>query len=146
MSEIKKILINILAITCAVLLLLILIPIIIDGASVQDTLENYIPVFVILQILTANTLVFSGLFFIRKFNCKYAVLEHLLYISCIIFSILVFGTIFDWFSGRSWILVIMAVVIYFFGLLTNIIKTRKDADELNKLLKKYKEKNDNPVT
>jgi hypothetical protein len=139
MSAIKKILINILATTCFVQLLLIFTPIIIDGASVQNVLENYIPVSVILQLLGVNTLLFSGLFFIHKLECKYAILEYLLDISYIIIVLLVYGVIFNVFSGRSWILAIIAIVGYIFGLLTNMYRTKKNADELNDLLKKYKD-------
>ncbi|MDR0496705.1 MAG: hypothetical protein LBH42_03735 [Treponema sp.] len=140
MSAIKKILINILATTCFVQLLLIFTPIIIDGASVNDVMENHILVSVILQILGVNTLLFTGLFFIHKLESKHAILEYLLDISYIIIVLLVYAVIFNVFSGRPWILAIMAVAGYIFGLLTNMYRARKDADELNKLLKKYKEK------
>jgi hypothetical protein len=40
----------------------------------------------------------------------------------------------------------MAVVIYAFGIFINIGRTKKNADELNKLLQKHKQKNANSVT
>ena len=140
MREIKKIIVNILAVTSLTLLLLIFIAIIVEGVSVHDIGEEYIKVSIFLQILAASILIIGGLSFIQKIESKYAILEFLIGIGYVIIVLLVFGTIFDWFSTRLWILVAMAFVGYMFTLLTNTVRTRKDAREINELLKKIKEK------
>jgi hypothetical protein len=144
MREIKKIIVNILAVTSLALLLLIFVAIVIDGASIQEIQEATIQINLFLQILGVNTLIFVGFNFIRKFESKYVILEFLLDISYIIVVLFIFGAIFGWFSTRSWILVIMAIAVYIFTLLTNTVRTRKDAKEINELLKKIKEKDTEP--
>ena len=146
MHEIKKILINTLATTCAVMLLLIAINIIREGIFAYDVGEEIIPVSFLLQVLGANTVIWVGLFFTRKFESSYTILNYFLDISNIIIVLLVFNAIFDWYSTRwPWILVLMAVILYIFGLLTNIVRNRKDAKELNQLLQRRRE-NIDPVT
>jgi len=140
MREIKKIFVNILAITSLTLLLLIFVAIIVEGVSVHDIGEEYIKVSIFLQILAASILIIGGLSFIQKIESKYAILEFLIGIGYVIIVLLVFGTIFDWFSTRLWILVVMAFVGYIFILLTNTVRTRQDAREINELLQKIKEK------
>ncbi|MCL2557254.1 MAG: hypothetical protein FWE09_02120 [Treponema sp.] len=143
MNNVKKTIVNILASTCLVLLLLVFIAAVIDGTSIHEIREATIQVNFFLQILGVNVFIFVGFVLIRKFESKYAILEFLLDISYIIIVLLISGKIFGWFSGRSWILVIMAVVVYLFGLFTSILRTRKDASEINELIKKRKEKNIN---
>jgi len=140
MREIKKIIVNILAITSLTLLLLIFVAIIARGVSVHDIGEEYIKVSIFLQILAASILIIGGLSFVQKIESKYAILEFLIGIGYVIIVVLVFGALFNWFSDRKWILIIMAVVGYIFTLLTNTVRTRKDAREINELLKKIKEK------
>jgi len=140
MREIKKIIVNILAITSLVLLLMIFVAIIVDGVSVHDIVEATIQVNHFLQILGVNILIFVGFNFIQKFESKYTILEFLIGLGYVIIVVLVFGALFEWFSDRKWILIIMAVVVYIFTLLTNTVRTRKDAREINELLKKIKEK------
>ena len=141
MREIKKIIVNILAITSLTLFLLIFVAIIVDGVSVRDVGEEHIRVSIFLQILVANILIIGGLQFIQKIESKYAILEFLIGIGYIIIVLLVFGIIFGWFSTRLWILVVMAFVGYMFTLLTNTVRTRQDAREINELLKKNQRKN-----
>ena len=140
MREIKKIIVNILAMTSLILLLLIFAAIIADGVSVHDIGEGNINVSIFFQILAVSILIIGGLSFIQKIESKYVILEFLPGISYVIIVVLVFGALFDWFSDRKWILIIMAVVGYIFTLLTNTVRTRKDAREINELLKKIKEK------
>jgi cadmium resistance protein CadD (predicted permease) len=141
MREIKQIVVNILAVTCLVLLLLVLTAIIIDGVSVGSIGERNIQVSVFLQIFAVNTLICVGLHFTHKLETKYAILEFLIDTSFTIIVLLVFSAIFGWFSTREWIIVVMGIMAYLFGLLTNIFRTRQDAKEINELLQKRKEKN-----
>jgi F0F1-type ATP synthase assembly protein I len=99
------------------------------------------------EILAANIIIHLGLILTKKFESSYAVLEFLLDVSYIIAVLVAFGLFFDWFSSVPvWYLIIMAVVIYAFGTFINIVRTKKDADELNRLLQKHKDKNTNAVT
>jgi len=139
MREIKKIIVNILAITSVTLLLLIFVAIIVDGVSVHEIGEGNIKVSYFLQILAVSILIIGGLSFIQKIENKYLILEFLIGIGYVIIVVLVFGALFNWFSDRKWILIIMAIVGYIFTLLTNTVKTRKDAREINELLKKIHE-------
>jgi len=139
-NDIKELLIYTLANTCVVLLLLVAVALIIDGYSVQAVWNATIQVSWLFQILVASAVVHFGLFLVRKFESKYVILEYLLGVSLIIIVTLVFSALFDWFATRRWILVVMAVVLYIFGLATNTIKTRKNAQEMNELLQKRKKK------
>ena len=141
MREVKKIIVNTLASTCLILLLLVLVAITIEGISIHNIGENVIQVSIFLQILAANILINIGLHFTHKIEAKYAIVEFLLDISFFTIIILVFGAIFDWFSDRKWILLIMIVAFYLFGIFTNIFRTRQDAIEINELLKNRKMKN-----
>jgi hypothetical protein len=90
------------------------------------------------QVLGANIVIHLGLLLTGKFESRYAILEFLLDLTFIIVVVAAFGAIFNWAS--PWIFAI-AVVIYVFGILTNMARIRKDADEINELLNKRKEKN-----
>ena len=139
-NEIKKMLVYTLANTCVVLFLLIVVAIIIDGHPVQTVWNSTIQVSMFFQILAANAVIHFGVFLARRFESKYVILEYMLDISLIIIVIFVFSALFDWFATRRWILVVMAVVLYLFGLITNNINTRKNAQEMNELLQKRKKK------
>ena len=93
-----------------------------------------------LQMLGVNIFVHIGLSFTRKFECKYAIFEYLLDICFISIVVVVFGLIFCWFA-ELWLFVIMVVVIYIVGLLVGMVRTREEANQINRLLKKRKEKN-----
>jgi len=139
MNKIKKIIMNIMFTTCAALMLLAVFAVINGGKSL------YLKTF--FQILGANIVIHLGLILTKKFESTYAVLEFLLDVSYTIIVLVVFGIIFDWYSSTPiWYLVIMAVAIYAFGVFINIVRIRKEADELNKLLKKHKNKKINTVT
>ena len=139
-NEIQKLLVYTLANTCVILILLVVIALIIDGHSVQTVWNATIQVSWLFQILGANAVIHFVLFLIRRFESKYVILEYLFGISLIIVVALVFSVFFDWFATRRWILVVMAVVLYIFGLATNTIQTRKNAQEMNELLQKRKKK------
>jgi hypothetical protein len=139
MNNIKRIIMNIMLTTGTALMLLAVFAVIIGGKSI------YVHTF--FEILGANIIIHLGIILTRRFECTYAVLEYLLDASCILVVLVAFGCIFDWYSSIPvWYLIIMAVVIYAFGIFINIVRTKKDADELNKLLQKHKYKNANSVT
>lgn len=133
-NKIKKTIMDIMFTTCAALILLAVFALLNGGKAIF--------IKTIFEILGANTVIFLGLTFTKKFESTYAVLEFLLDISYTIAVLVVFGIVFNWYSTMPvWYLIIMAVVIYIFGVFINIIRTQKDADELNKLLQEHKNKN-----
>ena len=142
----KKIIVNIMATTCLAVLIIMTIGFFYSGSIIDLINGNiYLPSIVFFQVLLANIIIHVGLYFTRKFENKYTILEYLLDISLIIIVLLVFGLIFMWYPDSPWILVIIAVVIYILGLFTGIVRTRKEIDDINKLLQKRKEKSiENP--
>jgi hypothetical protein len=95
----------------------------------------------IFEIFAANIVIILGLFLRMKFEIRNLILEYLVDISYIIAVLIVFGLIFNWYSAIPvWLLVVMAVVIYIFAMIFTVTKLKKDSDELNKLLRKHREK------
>jgi hypothetical protein len=128
MKEIKKIINNIMFVTGAALVIL----------SVFSLLFNIEIPFVpyIFEIFAANIIIVFGLYLRWKFEIRNLILEYLVDISFIIAVLVVFGLVFDWYSAIPvWLLVVMAVVIYIFATIFTVTKIRKDAEELNKLLR-----------
>jgi hypothetical protein len=103
---------------------------------------KFVPV--VFEILAANVVIILGLFLRMKFEIHNLILEYLVDISYIIAVLIVFGLIFDCYSAIPvWLLVVMAVVIYIFAMIFTVTKIKKDAEELNKLLRARKEKQEN---
>jgi len=90
----------------------------------------------VFEIFAANIVIILGLFLRWKFEIRSIILEYLVDISYTIVVLVVFGLIFDWYSAVPvWLLVVMAVVIYLFAMIITVTKIKKDAEELNKLLR-----------
>ena len=103
--------------------------------------------YVVFQILGANTLIIFGLKLTSIFESTYAILEYLLDTGYTILVLFVFGLIFDWYSSIPiWGLILMGILVYIIGILINIPRSRKDLNEINRLLKKHKEKKTEIVT
>jgi hypothetical protein len=133
MLTLKKTISNIMFTTGASLVLLAVFLKIIDSDI------NYVRA--VLEIFGANIVINFGIFLIHKFEIRYIILEYLLDISLIIIVLVVSGAIFNWYSAIPvWLLIVMAVVIYLFVIITNITKIKKDTKEINELLQKRKEK------
>ena len=134
MNKIKKVAVDSLMCTGAALVLLaVFIGIAIPGGTL---LLN-----TVFEILMANIVINLGLVLTRRFESSYAALEFLLDVSYIIAVLVVSGLIFGWYSTVPvWYLVVMAVAIYAFAVLTSLVRTRKNIKEINELLRKRKEK------
>jgi hypothetical protein len=129
---IKKTIVNIMTSTGMALILLALFVALIGARAI--TVRTFF------EILGANTVINMGLLLTHKFESDYAALEFLLDISCIIAVLIASGFLFDWFSTIPvWYLIIMAVAIYLFAFVTNIVRMRNDAKAINDLLRKRKE-------
>jgi len=139
MNNLKRIITNIMVTTGTALMLLAVFAVAIDGKSVK--LNTFF------EIFAANIVIHLGFILTKKIESTYAILENIIDISYLITVLVAFGFIFDWFSSVPvWYLIVMAFVIYAFGVFVNIARTKKDADILNKLLQKHKEKKINIVT
>ena len=136
-----KTIVNILAVTTAVMLLLMFIDTVGFGTSFKEIFNNAFSIRLFFEILGLNTVIFFGLFFTHKFESKYAFLEIVLDICFISIVLIIFGLIFDHFRDKLWIFPIMAVVLYVFGLLTNMVRAQEMSKKINEKLKKRKEKN-----
>jgi hypothetical protein len=133
MDKLKKTVSNIMFTTGASLVILAVFLKIIDG--------DIIYIRTVLEIFGANIVVNFGIFLIHKFEIRFIILEYLLDIRLIIIVLVVSGAIFNWYSAIPvWFLIVMAVVIYLFVIITSITKIRKDTKEINELLQKRKEK------
>jgi len=133
MKEIKKLINTIMFVTGTALVLL----------AVFSLLFNIKIPFVpyIFEIFVANIVIIFGLYLRWKFEIPNIILECLVDISYIIAVLAVFGLIFDWYSAVPiWLLVVMAVVIYIFTMIISVTKIKRDAKELNKLLRTRQEK------
>ena len=130
---IKKIVLYILASTGAVLFLLAIYRIFINNNPIYGV--N------ILQIVGANIVITIGLNLTEKIESRYAIFEILIDIGFMTVVIVLFGVLFKWYNNVPiWFTVIMVVVIYISFYLLDIIRVRKDIEEINELLKKNKEK------
>lgn len=91
----------------------------------------------VFQILGANVVVHFGLVGLSKLELKYAVIEIFLHIALILSVLVVFGLIFHWFTSTPiGLLVIMGFVIYIVSAILNLISMKRDAQEINALIKK----------
>jgi len=132
MNVIKKIINDIMFVTGTALVILTVFSLLLNVEI------SFVPT--IFEIFAANIVIILGLFLREKFEIRSLILEYLVDISYIIAILIVFGLIFDWYSAIPvWLLIVMAVVIYIFALIFTVTKIRKDAEELNKLLKKHRE-------
>ena len=137
----KKIIVNILATTCLTVLSIMTIGLFSYGGFsglIDGTV--FLPSLTFIQVFAVNIIIHCGLFFTRKFESRYAVLEYLLDLSFIIIVLFIFGLIFKWYPDSPWILAIIAVAVYVLGLFTDIVRVSKDISDINALLKKRKEK------
>jgi len=133
----KKLILNILATTAAVEILLV-----ITGAFIQGGISNgFIQAVIFIQLLAVNTVIHLGMLLTRKFENRYAILEYLLDMGYILIVLLVFGSVFQWYPESPWLLAVIAVAVYAFGIFTNMVRVRKDINDINKLLMKRKENN-----
>lgn len=125
----KKFFVNIFATTGISMILLAIVALLFQAKCI------YIQT--VFQVFGANIFVQSGLFFINKIEIRYAIVEMLLSIILIAAMLLVFGSIFHWFTSTPlWTLIIMGLVIYVVSAILNLFYMKQEAQEINTLLKK----------
>lgn len=95
----------------------------------------------VFQVLGTNIMVHFGLFFLNKLEVKYAVFEIFLNITLILVMLLLFGSVFHWFTSTPlWVLMIMGFVIYIVSIILNLLCMQQEAQEINALIKKRNSK------
>jgi hypothetical protein len=138
-DNLKRIILYVFASTGAVLFLLAVFTMFKEGKSINvDT---------ILEIIGANIVISTGLFLTHKIEFRYAIFEFLLDIGFMIAVIILSGTLFHWYSRISvWIPLVIVLMVYILFYLLDIIRVRRDIKEINKLLQKLKEKEDDTAS
>jgi len=130
----KKTIINIMFTSNAVLVFLAVFAIIIKSETIY--------VRTIFEVIGANIVIHLGLFFTKKFESRFAILEYLIDIGYILLVLGIFAVFFKWYvSVPIWYIYIIAVIVYLFSILLNIARTIKTAKRINELLQKRKEQN-----
>lgn len=125
----KKYIVNIFATTGISFLLLSMIALFFHA--------KYICLQTTFQVLGINIIVHFGLIFLSKLEVKHTIIEIALDIALITIMLLLFGSIFHWFTSTPiWILVIMGFIIYLVSILLNLLCMKQEAKEINALIKK----------
>lgn len=125
----KKYIVNIFATTGISFLLLSMIALFFHA--------KYIYLQTTFQVLGINIIVHIGLVFLSKLEVKHTIIEIALDIALITIMLLLFGSIFHWFTSTPiWILVIMGFIIYLVSILLNLLCMKQEAKEINALIKK----------
>jgi len=97
----------------------------------------------ILEIIGANTVITIGLCLTQKIESRHAILEFLLDIGFMMAVIILSWILFKWYSTIPvWIPVIIVIVVYILFYMLDIIRVHRDIKEINKLLQKLREKED----
>ena len=95
----------------------------------------------VFQVLGANIVVHLALIALRKLELQYAVIEIFLHIALILLALIIFGLIFHWFTSTPiGVLVTMGFVIYIVSAILNLFSMKRDAQEINALIKKRNSK------
>lgn len=98
---------------------------------------EYLYLKTVFQVLGVNIIVHLGLVLIQKLPIKYALLKTALDVILITGALLAFGVLFDWFTSTpAWVLVIMGIVMYMLSLLLDLLQMKKEAQEINELIRK----------
>jgi len=135
----KKTIINIMFTSNAVLVFIAVFAIVTRAGSIYAR--------TIFEVLGANVVIHLGFFLTRKFESRYAILENLLDIGCLLSILGIFAIFFKWYSTVPiWYIFIIAVIVYLFSILLNIARTQRTAKRINELLQKRKIQNSNIVT
>lgn len=129
----KKFVINILATTGLSLILLSVIALFYQA--------EYLCLQTVFQVFGANAVLHFGFLLLRRLEMKRLLVETFLGIAMIIILLITCGFLFDWFSSTPvWVLIPLGFIIYFVSAVLNLIGMRQDAQEINLLIRKRKEK------
>ena len=127
----KKNIINIMASTGIILLVLSIVAVMYGGRAICIN--------TICEVAMLSIFIHSGLSMIHRFDIQNAFLERAADISYIVVITLVSGTVFGWYQSISvWVIVIMVFIIYVVGYLTDLYRTKEEVRMINELLQDRK--------
>lgn len=98
---------------------------------------EYLCLQTVFQVLGINIVIHLGFLFLHRLPIKSLVLGMALDVALIIGALLVFGAIFHWFTSTPvWVLIILGVVMYIVSLLLDLLEMKKEAGEINAIIRK----------
>lgn len=129
----KKLIVNIFAITGISLTLLSIIALFFQA--------EWLNILTVPQVLSANAIIYLGITLLRTLELKYFIINILLENTLIAAVLVSFGSVFNWFTSTPvWLLVSMGVVIYFISLLLDLLHMKQEAQEINSLIQNHNKK------
>lgn len=129
----KKLIVNIFAITGISLTLLSIIALFFQA--------EWLNILTVPQVLSANAIIYLGITLLRTLELKYFIMKILLENTLIAAVLVSFGSVFNWFTSTPvWLLVSMGVVIYFISLLLDLLHMKQEAQEINSLIQNHNKK------
>ncbi|GBU28236.1 hypothetical protein R84B8_01794 [Treponema sp. R8-4-B8] len=138
-DDLKKFILYIFASTGIVLFLLVVFIMFKENKSISAN--------TILQIIGVNIVIAIGLRLSQRIESRYAIFEFLLDIGFMSAVIIVSGILFKWYYYIPvWLPLVIVLIVYILFYLLDIIRVRRDIKEINKLLQKLKEKEDNTAS
>ncbi len=125
----KKLIVNVLATTGISLVLLSIV------AWLSQAQCIYI--WTVFQVLGVNLIAQSGLFLMSRLEMKYAIIEMFLDMALIVAILLASGSAFHWFASTPpGTLIFMGFVLYVLSVLLNLFSMRREAREINAMIKR----------
>ena len=128
----KKIIVNILYVTGAVLVVFAIYLTIIGKETI---LVNNI-----FEILGASILINVGITLRYRIEIRNFILENIVNLSYIIVVLLAFRAIFKWNNLPIWFFILLAFIIYILSIVLLYYQVFRNKEEINKLLKKRRER------
>lgn len=129
----KKLIVNIFAITGISLTLLSIIALFFRA--------EWLNILTVPQVVSANAIIYLGITLLRTLELKYFIMKILLENILIAAVLVSFGSVFNWFTSTPvWLLVSMGVVIYFISLLLDLLHMKQEAQEINSLIQNHNKK------
>jgi hypothetical protein len=129
----KKIIVNILYVTGALL--------VIFAIYLKITGKETISVNNIFEILGASILINVGITLRYRIEIRNFILENIINLSYIIGVLLAFRAVFKWYSLSVWFFILLGFIIYILSIVLLYYQDFKKKEEINKLLKERREKN-----
>ena len=105
-----------------------------------------ITVTTVFEVLGANIVINLGILLLHNLDTRYLILEYLIDICYIIIVLVTFWKIFGWYNTPILVFVIMAVVIYAFASMLDILIIKKETKIINELLQKRDENTDDSAS
>lgn len=127
----KKVVINILASTGIILLVLSIVAMMYGGKAICIN--------TIFEVTMLSAFMHLGFLVLHRFDIQNPILEILIDISYTMAITLMAGSFFHWFQSTPiWVLILMVFVIYLVGYLIDLYRTKEEVRIINELLQSRK--------